>query len=100
MNVADVTNLFRDFDHSEVGVFDRGLTTEDIRFQTNVIQGTEITFHNKSIGFFDNFENCTVYFDTNGVIAGFYYSRDDGRRPGAAPKGWKENSVGVSRDGR
>src|SRR6185437_9139345 len=71
MSTAEVTNLFVNFDHSQGTDFDQGLVNSAITFQTNVSQGTVITYCPQSIGFFEPFELCSVYFDTNGTIAGF-----------------------------
>jgi hypothetical protein len=79
---SNVDLLFSKFDAGKEVEFDHRV--EDyavvreapVLFQTNVARGMKVTYWPKEFGVFAVMEKCDVYFDTNGVIVGYWYSRE------------------------
>jgi hypothetical protein len=86
MSKTSIAELFTEFDRSPGASFEQGLGLLTAAFQTNVETGTLVSYSPKTKGFFEPGEVCSVYFDTNDVIIGFNYLRDDGRASGAKPR--------------
>ena len=55
-------------------------------FQTNVQRGIIVDFIDPEGHWPQPWEFCAIYFDTNSVIVGFCYGRDDGRPIGRPPR--------------
>ena len=82
MTRQGVDSLLSDFNPSEGTGFEGWRVGKPkpgdpmVYFQTNVDRGTRVSYWPRSLGVFDSFECCYVYFDTNGVIVAYEYSRD------------------------
>ena len=82
MTRTDVESLFSDFSRSGPEDFEGKLAdflvVEDppVIYDTNIDRGTQLTYSGDMSGFIPQFENCTVYFNTNNVIVGYRYSYD------------------------
>ena len=87
MTKTNVFRLFRDFESYDQGEFDHGLPMSyGVIFQTNVQRGVIVGFTDPKSNWPRPDEFCTVYFNTNSVIAKFLYARDDGRPFGSPPR--------------
>ena len=87
MTKTNVFRLFHDFKAHDLREFDHGLVmVQGVFFQTNVQRGTIVDFIDPKGHWPQPWEFCGVYFDTNSVIVGFCYGRDDGRPFGSPPR--------------
>ena len=81
MTRTNVEALFSGFPHSQPLAFDAKIpdvTVEDptVIYRTNVTRGTVLSYIGSPKTLIPQFEVCSIYFDTNDVIAGYGYSYD------------------------
>lgn len=87
MTETNVFRLFRDFKNYDQGKIDHGIAMDRwVIFQTNVQRGTIVDFVDPDGHWPQPWQFCTIFFDTNSVIVGFCYARDDGRPIGTIPR--------------
>jgi hypothetical protein len=87
MTRSNVHQLFAEFRRSK-GDYQVEWEFSDLvtRFQTNATHGRREIYYPTQSGLFDPYESCHVYFDTNDIINGIFYSRNDGRPLDTKPR--------------
>ena len=82
MSRDQINNLLKDFASSDAAVFSGELKNggdsfhKNVVFNTNSFVGYDVNYAPSHVGAFSSFEMCTVYYDTNNIVMGYYYNLD------------------------